>query len=99
MKSFFRNKIASLFLCVALALFPKPAKADSITGCVAQSSVSLTVQNEGDKKSYTLLGDTDSIKTGNRIHLSGKKRKDANGKPHFIVGKLVKDYGPCKASQ
>ena len=99
LKSILRNKITPLLLCFTLALFPKPAKADSITGCVAQSSVSLTVQNEGDKKSYTLLGDTDGIKAGNRIHVSGKKRKDANGKPHFLVGKLVKDYGACKVSQ
>ena len=94
MKSFLRNKVTSLLFCVALVLFPKPAKADSITGCVAQSSVSLTVQNEGDKKSYTLLGDTDGIKAGNRIHVSGKKRKDANGKPHFLVATL----GPGGAS-
>jgi hypothetical protein len=97
LKSLLRN-ITPLLLCVALVLLSKPSKADSIKGCVAQSSFSLTIQNEGDKKSYTLLGDTDHIKTGNRIHVSGKKRKDVDGKPHFLVGKLVKDYGPCKAS-
>jgi len=50
--------------------------------------------NEGDQQTYALTGDVDGIKAGNRVRLSGNKKK-ADKK--FVVTKLAKDYGPCKA--
>lgn len=73
-------------------------KNSSITGCAASGSSSLSLQNEGDQQTYTLTGDIANIKAGDRIKVSGKKKKrDASGKRDFFMEKLVKDYGACKA--
>jgi hypothetical protein len=69
----------------------------SITGCAISSGGSLFLQHEGDQQSYTLLGDTAAVKPGDRIRVSGKKRKQyPSGNREFLVEKLAKDYGLCK---
>ena len=71
----------------------------SITECVAPGPGGLTIQNEGDKQTFSLIGDTASLKAGDRIKVSGKRKKqDASGNRSFLVEKLSKDYGPCKVS-
>jgi hypothetical protein len=70
----------------------------SVTGCAAANSDNLTLLNEADNQTYTLAGEIANIKAGNRIHVSGKKKKDPSGKQTFLVAKLAKDYGPCKVS-
>jgi hypothetical protein len=68
-----------------------------ITGCAVSSGGGLSLQHEGDQQTYTLLGDTAAIKPGDRIRVSGKKRKQSpSGNRDFLVEKLKKDYGPCK---
>jgi NADH:ubiquinone oxidoreductase subunit K len=70
----------------------------SITGCAVSSGGSLSLQHEGDQRSYNLLGDTAAIKPGDRVRVSGKERKEyPSGNHDFLVDKLAKDYGPCKA--
>jgi hypothetical protein len=51
--------------------------------------------NEGDQRTYALEGDVNGIKTGNRVRLSGNKKKADKA---FIVTRLSKDYGPCKVA-
>lgn len=68
----------------------------SISGCAASSADGLTLQNQGDQQTYSLIGDTAGIKAGERIRVSGKKKKDPSGKHEFLVEKLKKDYGACK---
>ena len=71
--------------------------AASITGCAVSSDAGLSLQREGDQQTYTLLGDTAGIKSGDRIRVSGKKRKEyPSGKRDFLVERLAKVYGPCK---
>jgi hypothetical protein len=69
----------------------------SITGCAVSSGGSLSLQHEGDQRSYNLLGDTAAIKPGDRVRVSGKERKEyPSGNRDFLVDKLAKVYGPCK---
>jgi hypothetical protein len=71
----------------------------SISGCAASRADGLTLRNEGDQQTYSLIGDTAGIKAGDRIKVSGKKKKkDPSGKHDFLVEKLKKDYGACKVS-
>jgi hypothetical protein len=71
----------------------------SLTGCVISGADGLQLQSRGDQQTYLLVGDVAGIKPGERIHVSGKKAKAANGAgPQFIVEKLGKDYGSCKVS-
>jgi hypothetical protein len=45
-----------------------------------------------------LMGDTADIKAGDRIRVKGKKKKkDSPAGGKFLVEKLAKNYGPCKA--
>jgi hypothetical protein len=70
----------------------------SISGCAASGPDGLTLRNEGDQQTYTLIGDTAGVKPGDRIKVSGKKKKDPSGRHDFLVEKLKKDYGACKLS-
>jgi hypothetical protein len=67
----------------------------SIQGCVTSEQNALSLGNEKDKKTYTLMGDTGILRSGQRVTLSGKKTKDSTGKLVFQVQKLTKDYGAC----
>ncbi len=89
----------ALLASLLILLSPRSTHATSITGCAASLPPAVTLQNEGDHQTYNLLGDPAGIKIGDRIKLSGKKRKDPSGKRYFVVGKLEKNYGPCKVSQ
>lgn len=72
----------------------------AISGCTASASGNLTLLNEADHQTYTLSGDISSITADERVRVSGKKQKNpAVGTRVFRVNKLVKDYGPCNATQ
>jgi len=71
----------------------------SITGCATFSQNGLQLQTEGNRQTYTLLGDLASIKAGDRVRLKGKRKKDVAGNPQFVVEELSKDFGPCGVQQ
>jgi hypothetical protein len=90
------QKLVGLFLFVSLLLLPKLAQADSLQGCVSSAPNSLLLFNEGDRQTYDLIGETNPVKAGQRVKVSGKKKKDTSGKRYFLVEKLSKTYGACK---
>lgn len=67
----------------------------SITGCVAQGSGGLTLQNEGDNKTYVLQGDVAGVTPGQRVKLQGKRHKGEASQ--FDVSQVKKNYGACPA--
>ena len=70
----------------------------SLDGCAVSGANGLELQNRGDQQTYALVGDTAGIKPGERIRISGKKEKKSGGvHPQFLVEKLNKDFGACKA--
>jgi hypothetical protein len=93
-----RHLLTALLLCASLFLLSEPAHADSLHGCVASAPNSIILLNEADHQTYDLLGDIAAFKIGERIKISGKKKKDTSGKRYFLVGKLSKNYGACKVS-
>lgn len=98
MNSSSRHKLSCLLLGISLLLLPKLAPADSLCGCVSSAPNSLLLLNEGDRQTYDLLGDVTPVKAGQRVKVSGKKKKDTSGKRYFMVAKLSKAYGACKVS-
>ncbi|SRR6266436_4000142 len=80
---------------VGILVYRETHKHSSITGCLASGADALTLQNEKDKKAYTLSGDPSALKAGDRVTVRGKKSKDTSGRSYFQVEKLVKDYGAC----
>lgn len=71
----------------------------NLTGCAGSGAAGLQLQNEGDKQTYDLLGDVNAIKTGDRVRVSGKKKKVAGSSRTFLVERLPKDLGPCKVKE
>jgi hypothetical protein len=72
-----------------------------IKGCVTAGPSGLLVHNEGDQKVYALTGLTASVKVGDIVKLNGNKeknQKDAAGDVDFMIEKMSRDYGPCKAA-
>ncbi len=68
----------------------------SIEGCVSSDENGLILRNEKDNKTYTPAGGSGTLKSGQRVALSGKKAKDSTGKLIFQVQKLAKDFGACR---
>jgi len=71
----------------------------SVTGCVRTGASGLELANEGDQQSYSLIGDVAGIKDGERVRVSGKKRKGKKSEARqFLVEKVGRDFGACKAA-
>jgi hypothetical protein len=72
----------------------------TVKGCVAAGSDGLVLQTEGGQ-SFALLGASTGIKAGDRIKVTGSRKKKVNGvtdRQSFVVDKLDKDYGACAVS-
>jgi hypothetical protein len=70
----------------------------TVKGCVSVGPNGLQIQNDGDKKTYTLVGVTTNTKAGDRVKLHGlkeKKEKDGMGGSTFVVESINKNYGSC----
>jgi hypothetical protein len=88
--------IAAVGAAIGIGIYFAARHDRSLTGCTASGTSGIQLRSEGDHQTYALIGDVASIKTGDRVRVSGKKKKDAgNGRP-FLVEKLSKDFGPCK---
>jgi hypothetical protein len=73
----------------------------TIKGCVSAGPNGVVVQDSGNMKVYALSGVTADVKVGDEVRVHGaraKQKKGDLGDPVFVVEKLNKDYGPCKAS-
>ncbi|HEY5382693.1 MAG TPA: hypothetical protein VIJ65_10580 [Acidobacteriaceae bacterium] len=71
----------------------------TLKGCVLSGPSGLELRTD-DQKSYVLTGTTANIKAGDQVGLHGsrvKHSKGSPGDPTFIVEKMKKNYGPCKA--
>jgi|SRR5580658_1488109 hypothetical protein len=72
----------------------------TIKGCVTAGPDGLTVHTDGNGKTYALTGVTANVKVGDVIKVHGSKQKgqkDSAGDQDFMVEKMSRDYGPCKA--
>ena len=68
-----------------------------LQGCVSGNGDKLV--SDKDKQTYSLTNAQDeSLKSGQRVELVGKKTKDASGEPSFQVSKMSKDLGICTAN-
>ena len=65
-----------------------------LQGCVAGGGDKLV--SEKDNQTYSLSNpQNQTLKTGQRVELLGKKAKDDSGEPSFEVHKMSKDLGQC----
>ena len=65
-----------------------------LLGCVTDNGDKLV--NEKDNQTYNLANDpSESLKSGQRVELLGKKTRNEAGEPTFEVKKMNKDLGMC----
>jgi hypothetical protein len=72
----------------------------TVKGCVTAGPDGLTLHSDGNGKTYALTGVTANVKVGDVIKAHGSKQKgqkDSAGDQDFMVEKMSRDYGPCKA--
>jgi hypothetical protein len=72
----------------------------TIKGCVTAGPDGLRVHTLNNGKTYALTGVTANVKAGDIVKVHGSKekgRKDSAGDQDFMVEKITRDYGPCKA--
>ncbi|MGB6134708.1 MAG: hypothetical protein WCC14_15235 [Acidobacteriaceae bacterium] len=90
--------IAAVGAGVGIGVFYALHHGHSLNGCAMSGTNGLELQNRGDRQTYALIGEVAGIKPGDRVRVAGKKEKKsvADGQS-FVVEKLIRDYGPCKA--
>ena len=72
-----------------LAQYPEDAQINLPNGMI--------VNDEKDKRVYTLSGDTAGVKPGQRMTFQGKKTKPNAGNPlGWEISKIRNDYGVCQ---
>jgi len=67
----------------------------SITGCIRAVDSTYTITDQNGRLSYTVVNAPAELKTGDRVKLQGKKKKDKSGDLIFRMKKIKHDYGPC----
>jgi hypothetical protein len=72
------------------------AKAEqALTGCTASMMNQLTLRNDKDNQTYTLLTGDLALEPGERVEVKGVPVKDGSRQNAFHVRSLVGDYGGC----
>jgi hypothetical protein len=80
----------------ALVIYAVVHSSHTLEGCAVTASDGIELRQNDGQQSWALLGETASIKAGERVRLSGRRQKKTGGRPRgFVVSKLVKDKGPC----
>jgi hypothetical protein len=72
----------------------------TVKGCVTAGPDGIQLHTEDGRKVYALTGVTTSVQVGDIVKLHGNKekhQKDAAGDQDFMIQKMSRDYGPCKA--
>ena len=92
--------IAVIGAGIGIGIYYSIKHSHTLRGCAVTGPDGIELRNEGDQQTFKLLGITADIKAGDRVKIVDKKKK--NGKNDtsnrtFLVEKLSKDYGPCKA--
>jgi hypothetical protein len=67
----------------------------SLTGCTQSVLNGLSLKNETDNQTYTLLAGKTELKPGERVELAGSKGSGDETNPSFHVRGVVNDYGAC----
>lgn len=67
-----------------------------LEGCTVAGPGAIELRQTNDKQTWVLLGDTASLKPGQHVRVSGKRRgKNDAGMRNFIVENVKKNLGPC----
>ena len=68
----------------------------TVAGCVMAGSTEMSVTDEKDEQTYTLIGDPVGFKPGYRMPLAGRQRNRGNRERIFEGHSITKDFGVCQ---
>jgi hypothetical protein len=67
-----------------------------VTGCTQSTPDRISLTNEKDNQTYSIVTDSKSLKAGERMALKGVVvPTEGSGNPVFQMQSLIKDYGAC----
>ena len=67
-----------------------------VTGCTQSIQDGISLTNEKDNQTYSILSSSKSVKAGERVALKGVVvPTSGSGNPTFQIQSLIKDYGTC----
>jgi hypothetical protein len=67
-----------------------------VTGCTQSVQDGISLTNEKDNQTYSIMSSSNSIKAGERMTLKGVVvATDGSENPKFQIQGLIKDYGAC----
>ncbi len=67
-----------------------------VTGCTQSIQDGISLTNEKDNQTYSIMSASKSLKAGERMTLKGVVvATDGSGNPTFQIQGLIKDYGTC----
>jgi hypothetical protein len=67
-----------------------------VTGCAQSVQGGISLTNEKDNQTYSIVSGNNSIKAGERMTVKGVVvATDGSGNPKFQIQALIKDYGAC----
>ena len=70
-----------------------------VTGCTQSTQDKITLTNEKDSQTYSIVPDSKSLKAGERLALRGVVvPTEGSGTPVLQMQSLIKDYGACGAT-
>jgi len=91
--------IAAIGAGIGIGIYYAVHHNHSLNGCAVNGANGLELQNKGDQQTYGLVGAVNSIKSGERIRVSGKRVKNTAGPiPQFLVEQVSKDFGSCQSN-
>jgi len=67
-----------------------------VTGCVVKGDGGLTLTDDKSKRTFELVEGSADVRSGERLELKGKIRKNESGSPRFQVKSVAKDLGECR---
>jgi len=77
------------------AVYLMTHRASKISGCVETSDDGLNLIDDKTRKTLLLVPGKADVKTGDRVELKGKFKKNATGDQRFLVKTVAKDFGEC----
>jgi len=67
-----------------------------VTGCTQSIQDGISLTNEKDNQTYSIMSGSNSLKVGERMTLKGVVvATDGSGNPKIQIQSLIKDYGTC----
>ena len=88
---------AAAVATVLVVVLVHKSRKTAVTGCVSSTENGMTIADEKDRRIYTLSGNTNGIKPGDRVKLTGNKGKAGRPDKTLVweAKGLTKDFGVC----